>query len=171
MPNIHGIDHIGLTVPDLNEATDFLVNALGAEVLYDTYTLDQPPRNSEFTHRRLGIKDTMAQRAIRMLVMPNGPSIELFQYEGPDQQGAITPADIGWQHIAFYVDDMDAAVERIERFGGKRNADPVDLSGIEAGAGNKFCYLKTPWGSSIELISYPTPQPYLETASREKWRV
>lgn len=35
--NLHGIDHIGLTVPDLDEATDFLIKALDAEVLYDTY--------------------------------------------------------------------------------------------------------------------------------------
>ncbi len=170
MPNVHGIDHIGLTVPDLEQATQFLCNALGAEVIYDTYTLDQPPRNSEFTHRRLGIADSMAQRAIRTLGLPNGPGIELFQYEGPDQREAVTPADVGWQHLAVYVDDIEEALRKVEEFGGKRNSDPVPLSGIEGGEGNFFVYCKTPWGSSLELLTYPTPQPYLKTSHRAKWQ-
>lgn len=171
MNSLRGIDHIGLTVPNLDEATKFLVEAFDAVVLYDTYTLDQPPRNSEFTHKRLGIADSMAQRAIRTVALPFGPGIELFQYEGPDQREAVTPADIGWQHIAFYVDNMNEALAKVEAAGGKRNSDPVPLSGIEGGDGNYFCYCRTPWGSSIELITYPTPQPYLETAPRAKWHV
>lgn len=169
--NLHGIDHVGLTVPDLDRATEFLVDALGAEVLYDTHTLDEPARDSDETHRRLGIPVTMAQRAIRMLGLPNGPGIELFEYQGPDQHGAAVPSDIGWEHIGVYVDDVDAALARVEAAGGSRNADPRDLSGAEGGTGNRFVYARTPWGSTIELISYPSPQPYLENAPRPKWSV
>lgn len=169
--NLHGIDHIGLTVPDLEAATEFLIKALDAEVLYDTYTMDQPPRDSETTLQRLGIKKGMAERAIRMLAFPNGAGLELFQYDGPDQLGPVTPADFGWQHVAFYVEDIDKAVAKVEAAGGTRNADPVPLSGPEEGAGNLFCYCQTPWGSTIELISYPTPQPYLKHAPRKKWQV
>lgn len=131
----------------------------------------QPIRDSEFTKKRLGIPEDMAERAIRMIGLPNGPQIELFEFKGPDQHGPVNPADFGWQHVAFYVDDIDEAVAKVEAAGGKRNADPIPLSGIEAGEGNKFCYCHTPWGSSIELITYPTPQPYLDESSRRKWPV
>lgn len=169
--NIHGIDHIGLTVPSLEEATDFFINALNAEIIYDAYKKTEPIRDSDFTKKRLGIPDDMAERAIRMIGLPNGPQIELFEFSGPDQHGPVNPSDFGWQHVAFAVDDIEQAIEQIEKFGGKRNADPTDLGGVEAGEGNKFCYCKTPWGSTIELISYPTPQPYLNHSTRRKWTV
>lgn len=169
--NIHGIDHIGLTVPNLEAATTFLVKALDAEVLYDTFKKSEPVKDSAFTQKRLGIGTDMGERAIRMLVFPNGPQLELFEFIGPEQTNPITPADFGWQHVAFYVDDIEQAVAKVEAAGGKRNSDPVALGGLEAGAGNKFCYCLTPWGSTIELITYPTPQPYLDKANRRKWTV
>lgn len=169
--NVHGIDHIGLTVPNLDDATEFFIKALNATVLYDTYKKSEPIRDSEFTKKRLGIGHDMAERAIRMIGMPNGAQIELFEFSGPNQKMAITPADFGWQHVAFYVDDIDFAIAQVELAGGKRNSDPVELGGIESGIGNKFCYCLTPWGSSIELITYPTPQPYLNDAKRRKWPV
>lgn len=169
--NLHGIDHVGVTVPDIDQATEFLVKALDAVVLYDTYTKDQPPRDSDFTRKRLGIIKGTTEIAIRMLALPNGPGLELFQFFDPQQEGPISPADLGWQHIAIYVDDMDKALQQVEAAGAKRNADPVELSGLEEGKGNLFCYCKTPWGSSLELISYPTTQPYIATAPRVKWKV
>ena len=30
-----GIDHVGITVPNVNEASDFLVKAFNAKILYD----------------------------------------------------------------------------------------------------------------------------------------
>lgn len=169
--NVHGIDHIGLTVPNIEEATQFFVEAFAAEVLYDTYTKNEPLRTSHATTKRLGISENMAERAIRMIGLPNGPQIELFEFTGAEQKEAATPADFGWQHVAFYVDDIEQAVADLERAGGTRNADPIALSGIEKGDGNVFCYCKAPWGSTIELISYPTPQPYLDKAPRRKWPV
>ena len=39
-----GIQHIGVTVPDLDAATRFLVEGLGAGVVYDGLTADDEPR-------------------------------------------------------------------------------------------------------------------------------
>ena len=60
---------------------------------------------------------------------------------------------------------------RIEAAGGRRYADPRDLGGNESGAGNRFVYVGTPWGSTLELITYPTPQEAEMGAPRRKWRV
>lgn len=37
---IRGIEHVGLTVPDMEAATNFIAEAFGAEALYDM--LDEP---------------------------------------------------------------------------------------------------------------------------------
>ena len=36
---IRGIDHIGITVPDIDVETKFLVEALGAEIIYESNCL------------------------------------------------------------------------------------------------------------------------------------
>ena len=36
MPGLRGIEHIGFTVPDLEQATRFFVDVLGCEVFYDS---------------------------------------------------------------------------------------------------------------------------------------
>jgi catechol 2,3-dioxygenase-like lactoylglutathione lyase family enzyme len=103
------------------------------------------------------------------IVLPEGPGLELFEYLGPEQRNAAHPSDLGWQHLAIYADDLDETLARVEAAGGTRNSDPRDLRGDEAGPGNRFVYTRTPWGSTLELVSYPTPQPYLVYAPRPKW--
>jgi catechol 2,3-dioxygenase-like lactoylglutathione lyase family enzyme len=34
-PGVRGIDHVGITVPSIPEASAFLTEALGAEVVFD----------------------------------------------------------------------------------------------------------------------------------------
>jgi len=163
------IDHVGVTVPDVDAATAFFVAAFDAVVLYDVRSRREPVNGTQEAHRYLGIPSSMAQGAIRMLAFPEGPGLELFEYTGPEQRDAAAPSDLGWQHLALYADDLDAALARVEAAGGVRNADPRPLRGEEAGEGNRFVYTRTPWGSTLELVTYPTPQPYLLHAPRPKW--
>ena len=163
------IDHVGVTVPDIDAATAFFEAAFDAVVLYDMRRRSDAPNGTPEAHRYLGIPGSMAQGAMRMLALPEGPGLELFEYHGPDQRGASLPSDLGWQHLAVYADDLDESLVRIEAAGGRRNSEPRDLRGLEAGAGNRFVYTLTPWGSTLELVSYPTPQPYLLQAPRAKW--
>ncbi|WP_133518883.1 VOC family protein [Curtobacterium flaccumfaciens] len=163
------IDHVGVTVPDIDAATAFFEAAFDAVVLYDMRCRTEAPNDSPEAHRYLGIPRSMAQGAFRMLALPEGPGLELFEYLGADQHGAALPSDLGWQHLAIYTDDLDETLARVEAAGGSRNSDPRDLRGLEAGEGNRFVYTRTPWGSTLELVSYPTPQPYLLQAPRAKW--
>ena len=163
------IDHIGVTVPDIDAATTFFEAAFDAVVLYDMRRRDEPANSTSEAHGYLGIPGTMAQGAMRMLALPDGPGIELFEYLGPDQRDAAHPSDLGWQHLALYADDLDATLARVEAAGATRNSDPRPLRGLEAGDGNRFVYTRTPWGSTLELVSYPSPQPYLLQAPRAKW--
>ena len=40
LPGLRGTDHIGITVPNLEEAVDFFVNVIGCEPLYELGPFD-----------------------------------------------------------------------------------------------------------------------------------
>ncbi|WP_439944704.1 VOC family protein [Streptomyces sp. BBFR115] len=168
-PRVRGIDHVGVTVPDIEAATAFFVRALDAEVLYDTLRRTDGPKSGPATERRLGVPPGSAERAVRMLALPHGPGLELFEFDAPRQRPAALPCDFGWQHLAVYVDDLDRAVARVEEAGGRALFDPGPLPGPEAGARNRMVYTHTPWGSTLELITYPDPQPYEHHTPRRRW--
>ncbi|POM27650.1 Glyoxalase-like domain protein [Actinomadura rubteroloni] len=145
-----GIDHIGVTVPDLDAATRFFVEAFDAAVLYDTLRRDDGPD----TGRGLGAP---AEVAVRMLALPGGPGIELFAFRTPRRD----PGDLGRQHIAFYVDDIEAAAARVSRAGGIPLGDPRP-------GGNRFWYARTPWGGTLELLTHADPRPREQATDRRR---
>jgi catechol 2,3-dioxygenase-like lactoylglutathione lyase family enzyme len=165
---VHGIDHVGVTVPDLEAATRFFAEAFGAETLYDTLPRHEGPKGG--VEGRLGVPPGTRQLAIRMLRLPYGPGLELFEFDGPRQAGPALPSDLGWQHLAFYVEDLEEAAERLEEAGGTLLEGPHPLPGPEAGPRNRFVYARTPWGSTLELLTYPDPQPYERSTPHRRWR-
>lgn len=168
--SVRGIDHIGLTVPDLEAATRFFVDAFGATVLYDALPRSSAGRSGAELESRLGVPDGTVQLAIRLLSLADGPGLELFEYRSPVQASAATPSDYGWQHVAFYVDDIDGAAQAVIAAGGITLGEPRRLVRLEAGPANRFLYCRTPWGSTLELITYPDPQPYERHTQRRRWR-
>ena len=174
--SVRGIDHIGVTVPDLETATLFLTRAFGAVVLYDTLRRHDGPRGGPDVERRLGVPAGTQQLAVRMLALPGegadveGPGIELFEFQGPRREPPARPCDFGWQHVAFYAEDLDEAVRSCVAAGATLLAEPQPLPGPEAGEHNRFAYLHTPWGSTLELLTYPDPQPWERAASRHRAR-
>lgn len=167
--NFRGIDHIGVTVPDLDAATAFFTRLLRAEVLYDTLPPDQGPRGGPATDPRLGTPAATHQTAVRMLRLPGGPGLELFEFCGPRQREPAVPCDLGWQHLAWYVEDVEEAMDAVRAAGGTVLGPPQPLPGPEAGPRNRFVYCLTPWSSTFELLSYPDPQPYQRHTPLRRW--
>jgi catechol 2,3-dioxygenase-like lactoylglutathione lyase family enzyme len=165
---VRGIEHIGITVPNLDQATEFFVKAFDAIYMYDI--IDSPVGGKEI-ESGLGVPEGTTIQSIRVLRLGNGPNLELFDYSNADQQGAARPCDLGYQHVALDVDDITAASDKLQRAGATLLGDgPTDLPGNEAGAKNQFLYARTPWGSTIELVTYPSPQAYESLTTARKWR-
>jgi len=116
--SIHGIDHVGLAVTDIDTATTFLKAALVADVIYETLPLGAAPQKGPEAEHRLNLASGAEIVAIRMLKVQNGPGIEPFQIAAADQRGPARASDLGWQHIAVYVDDTEAALQRFVAAGG-----------------------------------------------------
>lgn len=167
---VRGIDHVGVTVPDIEEATRFFIEAFDAQVMYSPLPKGSPPRYGAFMEQRLGVPQRTLQHSIRFLRLPNGPGLELFEFTNTTQRDPAVPTDFGWQHVAFYVDDIHAALARVVAAGGRALTEPNLLPGVEAGPNNWFVYARTPWDSTVELISYPDPQPYETITPLRRWR-
>lgn len=164
-----GIDHIGLTVADIDAAERFLVEGLGAQFIYEVLGAGDPPFAGPVVETGLAIPAGSAIRVIRMYKLGHGPGIELFQYQTPEQRPALRACDLGWQHIALYVDDIEHAVANIVAAGGTQLGPIMDLPGIEGGTGNKLCYTRAPFGALIELLTYPSEPPYTALTPLRRW--
>ncbi len=167
---IRGIDHLGITVPSIESATEYFKTAFGAEVIYDVLTARDVPLGGAAIEAAVGINEGTRVRAIRLLKLHDGPSLEIFEYTAAEQRSSAIPSDFGLQHLAIYVDDLPEAANRVRAAGGYVLPGPTDLPEIEGGSGNKFWYTRTPWGMTIELISYPSSQPYERTTNMRRWR-
>lgn len=154
---LRGLDHVGLTVPDLDEALKFFREVFGAVVLvrHEPY---QPAANVNITN--FARHPDTAVRGIA-LVRIAGSIIELLAYDTPDRNPEPPRnSDAGGHHVAFYVDDLDLAIERLRATGIEVLGEPLPFSGHEAGPGARFVYARTPWGLFLELVTYPEGKAY-----------
>lgn len=166
IPGMRGGDHIGITVPDLDEAEEFLVGVLGAQ---HVYTLG--PKRSDDTDWmtvQLGVHPRTVIREIRFYRLGNGSNIEVFEYDSADgQTGPPRNSDIGGHHLAIYVDDMDAAVAYLRDRGVDVMGEPIASAG--AAEGQRWVYFTAPWGMQLELVSYPNGKAYERDADVVLW--
>ncbi|HZR38589.1 MAG TPA: VOC family protein [Ktedonobacteraceae bacterium] len=166
LPTIRGVEHIGLTVPDLDEATRFFVQVLGCEVVY---TMGPFPYKENWFDLNPELLPQI-RRTIRTLSCGNGAHIELFEFTAPDQRKQMPRnIDYGGHHVAFYVDDMDAAIAYLKDKGVKFYGGKKYGSGPEAGKDSTFIHFCTPWGLILELVSYPNGRAY-EQEKPPIWR-
>ena len=165
LPGLRGTDHFGFTVPDMEQAHAFFVTVIGCEHMYSL-----PSRSSEddWMQTHLNVEPRAVIREVRFYRCQFGSNFELFEYETPTPQ-APQPrnSDIGGHHLAFYVDDMDEAVDYLRSEGVTVLGDPT-ASG-SASAGQRFVYFLSPWGMQLELVSFPDGKAYETSATTLLW--
>jgi catechol 2,3-dioxygenase-like lactoylglutathione lyase family enzyme len=165
VPGLAGIEHIGLVVPDLDGATTFFANVLGAEALYDVGPFPGP---EDWMAGHLAGATGAHIHRMRILAVANGPAIELIELTGADGRTDNSSAPAGW-HIAFYVEDMDAALAALKMHDCKILSGPVDMTEGPS-AGLAWLYFRAPWGQQLELVSYPGGIAAYRKLGRKVWR-
>lgn len=158
LPGVRGVNHIGLTVPDLAQAETFFSDVLGCEKAASF----GPFRDDEGTFMKdlLNVDPRAVVNTITLMRCGFGSNIELFDYDAPDQK-VVQPknSDIGGYHIAFYVDDIDAAAAYLRDKGIKTLMGPLPVTEGPA-AGQTILYFYAPWGLQFEAISFPEGMAY-----------
>lgn len=152
LPGLTGVDHIGFTVPDLEEARSFLVDVLGCEYMYTLGPFRHD--DSDWMSDHLGVHPRSVMRELHFFRCGGQAIFEVFHYVAPDQHTTQPKnSDIGGHHVALYVDDMDAAVAYLKSQGVTIMGDPTASSGPSEG--QHWVYFLAPWGMQFELVSYP----------------
>jgi len=166
LPGLAGTDHVGFTVPDLDEAVRFFVDVIGCEAFYE---LGPFQSDGDWMTRHLDVHPQAVMRRLRFLRCANGSNFEIFEYEAPDQRREQPKnSDVGGHHLGFYVEDMDAAVAYLKEKGVRVLGEPtVRMTGPSAG--QSWVYFLSPWGMQLELVSYPDGKGYERETDRRLW--
>jgi len=140
---ILGVNHVGLSVPDMDRALQFYCELLGFEKLSDAGW----PSGTESADRILAVEGTSAR------VCHLGSSnllLELFQFGdcNPVSQDPNRPVvDHGITHLCLAVTDLDAEFARLSAAGMVFHSPPTDV-GIP---GVRTVYGRDPFGNVVEL--------------------
>jgi len=106
MPHIKQLDHVGITVADLESATAFFAD-LGLEVE------GRASLEGEFVDTVIGIPDS--QTEIVVLRPPDGGTgVELARFVRPEHEPGSPTAmatELGLRSICFVVEDLQGAIE------------------------------------------------------------
>ena len=118
---IVGLHHVGLSVPDLEEAKTFYKDVLGfTEVFDNSWDGDRPEAD-----QAIGLEKTSAK--MQMLRAGNA-CIELWEYSNPfpaSKDPNYSPANHGWAHIALQVTDIFYEYERLTKAGMTFHRPPI----------------------------------------------
>ena len=142
------VDHFGLTVPDVEEASQFFQKTFGAQVVEHLGPIFVPggwmTKNLNVPHHAM-IKD------IILLEIPGQFFLELFQFKVKGQnKKQPNNSDHGGHHLAFEVEDIQQATKQLKSRGLNVLGKPKTI--LAGPYKIKWVYFLTPWGSSLELV-------------------
>jgi catechol 2,3-dioxygenase-like lactoylglutathione lyase family enzyme len=141
------IDHVGITVSDVDLALGFYRDLLGLRVIADSTMAD--PEVAEL----LGL-DSVQLRVVD-LDSGDGRIVELIQYVQPKgRRIAYESSDPATAHIAFTVDDLASVHERLAGAGATIvSRRPLTVNEPGGQFDGAIClYVRDPDGAILELV-------------------
>tara|TARA_B100000749_G_scaffold78508_1_gene59272 strand:- start:112 stop:561 length:450 start_codon:yes stop_codon:yes gene_type:complete len=137
-------NHTSFTVSDLDRSLAFFRDALGFEVT------SKGPRSPSLIQAITGVEGA---EVLIAYVRGPGHSIELIEYIEPETRSSVRPrpCDTGFSHIAYDVDNIDAAIQAAR----DHSVEPIGpVVAIDQGPnrGSRVAYLRDPDGITIEFI-------------------
>jgi catechol 2,3-dioxygenase-like lactoylglutathione lyase family enzyme len=164
--SVRGIQHIGVTVPNISEALAFFQKNFDIIDVFHTGPFDV---DNAFMANKLGAAPQSRITDLVFLRCGDGPSLELFEYSGDDaNKHQKRSSEIGGSHICFEVDDVFASAKKLKTNGVELLDGPnsVDAGPLE---GFSWVYFRTPWGQIMEIASFDK-LGYEKTTAHRLWR-
>jgi catechol 2,3-dioxygenase-like lactoylglutathione lyase family enzyme len=167
IPGLRGVEHVGFTVPDLEQATRFFVHVIGCEFVYALGPIADSV--GDWMAKHLNVPPKSVIRELRFFRCRFGPNFEIFEYLGADRN--LSPprnCDVGGHHLAFYVDDFDEALAYLRAHGIRVLGNPT-IRTQGPSAGQTWVYFLTPWDMQLELVSFPNGKGYEADSAIKLW--
>ncbi len=166
LPGLRGTDHIGFTVPDLDEAVRFFVEIIGCSKVYELGPFEA---DDDWMETHLNVHPRTVVRRLALLRCQQGSNFEIFEYAAPDQRRQLPRnSDWGGHHLAFYVDDFDEAIAYLRSHGLRICGTPTVRQDGPSG-GQSWVYFMAPWGMQLELVSFPRGKAYERQTELRLW--
>lgn len=168
---IRGIEHIGITVSNIEQAETFFIKALDASVLYRMVPWQKEGMDIPGEQMRPlnGLPPQLRVAGLSMLRLANGCNIELFQLDPGIADDLANIGQPGINHFSLYVDDIEQTAEKLKAHGARFYEGPSDCIAQEEGVGNQTWFCLAPFGVLIELISLPSALHYDADATNTRW--
>ena len=148
-----GIDHVNMVVDDLDAMVEFYTRVL---------RMRQTKRvtiTGAWIEQVVGLRDIEAH--VVYLDLPTGPRLELIEYVSPvgaRPEGLAEPNTRGLRHLAFRVEDIDAAAAALREADVKMVSDvqrvPDSQVTYAGGVRKRLVYFHDPEGNLLELSEY-----------------
>ena len=140
-------NHTSFTVSSLDRSIAFFTEGLGFELIH------RGDRNPEMIAKVVGVEGADIEVAY---IQGPGHRLELIQYKAPDSRGKVVarPCDTGFAHVAYDVDDIDAALAASAKFD-VLPVGPVQDLHHGPNKGGRVVYTRDPDGVTVEFIQKP----------------
>ncbi len=140
-----GLDHVSVTVADLDRSLAFYHGLLRIPVLgRGEEAGDEVEAITGFDHARFRYAD---------MDLGSGQILELLHYLSPvGIPHRPNVYDPGSGHLAIRVDDLDGILERLRESGVTPRSEPVVLQAPAWWAGARCVYITDPDGVTVELV-------------------
>jgi catechol 2,3-dioxygenase-like lactoylglutathione lyase family enzyme len=146
------VNHVGLTVPDIQAAIDWYGEAFGFHCIMGPRVMEPQAAATAETAQILGPRFRKAYQA--HLLSASGVGLELFQFVDPQVQpsgDAIEYWRQGLWHLCFTDRDIHGAVQRVVALGGQQ---VCPVTSFVPGRPWQLVYCRDPWGTTLELMSH-----------------
>jgi 3-hydroxy-D-aspartate aldolase len=168
IPTNMGLDHIGIVVPNAQEAADFLMEVFDAEFDWEVKREPYPTAGERGWSTIFSVHPDAYMPHVIMLKCGEHPLtqyVEIFEWKSPDQQklngenGWHKMSDIGNSYISFTVQDIDSVIAHIKKhvipkWKGTRFIQDPPMQFPLRGEICTSTFLVSPWGMWIELTCW-----------------
>lgn len=150
------ITHVGLAVPDLDQAMQWYCSVLGFYILSGPTEFDAAEAEVENITQNLQGPEIKKMRNVHLMSM-GGVGIELFEFQEADINEGPATAHRGFFHICLIVENVVEAIERIVQHGGKQRSQ---IHQMNKDKNHYLVYTEDLFGNILELSSRSTSEMY-----------
>jgi len=166
IPTNMGLDHLGIVVPNAQQAADFLMEVFDAELDWEIKREPNPTAGERGWSSIFGVHPDSYLAHVIMLKCGENPLtqyVEIFEWNSPDQNKPLGAwhkmSDIGNSYISFTVKDINKVVAHIKenvipKWQGTRFIQDPPMDFPLRGEVCTSTFLVSPWGMWIELTCW-----------------